>query len=51
MAISGRRIDPLTRQQIVRLLAIRLSRRKIARQVRVSKRTVDKIAREERITL
>jgi DNA invertase Pin-like site-specific DNA recombinase len=47
MATSGRPLDPPTRQQVVRLLAARFSRRRIARLCEVSKRTVDKIAREE----
>jgi len=46
MAVSGHKIDQPLRQQIVRLLEVRCSRRKIAHQCRVSKRTVDKIARE-----
>ena len=48
MATPGRRLDPATRRQIVRLLAVRHTRRDIAQMCHVAKRTVDKIAGEER---
>lgn len=51
MAKSGQKLDPALRKQIVRMLSLGCSRRQIVAACFVCKRTVDKIAREESVSI